>query len=77
MYLLRKIIINALLYLLQAYLIIGFLILTFTIFTSKEEFDSLWGKLSEEEGKFESNVIILFVLLTFVCTWPLTFKNRR
>lgn len=77
MYLLRKIIINALLYLLQAYLIIGFLILTFTIFTSKEEFDSLWGKLSEEEGKFESNVIILFVLLTFVCTWPLAFKNRR
>ena len=69
--------INALSYLLQAYLIIGFLILTFTIFTSKEEFDSLWGKLSEEEGKFESNVIILFALLTFVCTWPLAFKNRR
>ena len=69
--------INALSYLLQAYLIIGFLILTFTIFTSKEEFDSLWGKLSEEEGKFESNVIILFALLTFVFTWPLAFKNRR
>ena len=69
--------INALSYLLQAYLIIGFLILTFTIFTSKEEFDSLWGKLSEEEGKFESNVIILFALLTFVCMWPLAFKNRR
>ena len=69
--------INALSYLLQAYLIIGFLILTFTIFTSKEEFDSLWGKLSEEEGKFESNVIILFALLTFVCVWPLAFKNRR
>ena len=69
--------INALSYLLQAYLIIGFLILTFTIFTSKEEFDSLWGKLSEEEGKFESNVFILFALLTFVFTWPLAFKNRR
>mgnify|MGYP003539783785 CR=1 FL=1 len=63
--------INALSYLLQAYLIIGFLILTFTIFTSKEEFDSLWGKLSEEEGKFESNVIIMFALVHLVLTLDL------
>lgn len=66
---------NTLLYLLQAYVIIGLLLLGLTLYLSKDEFLKVWDKLQESEGRADGNIIMISTLVIFVFTWPLAFKR--